>query len=118
MRKQQRDKRKSLAEGSDSGSPQVGTEVEAEDADVASGTQDSDSLSGVNEEEEDSANVETPEMTALKLELSTLMTSHGSMQSTLQLLQTQLQDLTRVNQELQVSLPSKFEILSIDPFPM
>ena len=40
-------------------------------------------------------------MTALKLELSTLSTSHTSLQSTLHLLQTQLNDLKRVNRELQ-----------------
>jgi len=40
-------------------------------------------------------------MTALKLELSTLSTSYTSLQSTLQLLQTQLVDLKRVNNELQ-----------------
>ena len=44
---------------------------------------------------------EPAEMTALKLELSTLSTSHASLQSTLHLLQTQLNDLTRVNRELQ-----------------
>ncbi|EMD42194.1 hypothetical protein CERSUDRAFT_110735 [Gelatoporia subvermispora B] len=44
---------------------------------------------------------EPAEMTALKLELSTLSTSYGSLQSTLQLLQTQLVDLKRVNNELQ-----------------
>ena len=40
-------------------------------------------------------------MTALKLELSTLSTSHASLQSTLHLLQSQLNDLRRVNNELQ-----------------
>lgn len=40
-------------------------------------------------------------MTSLKLELSTLGTSHASLQSTLVLLQTQLVDLKRVNRELQ-----------------
>ncbi|KIP12462.1 hypothetical protein PHLGIDRAFT_113552 [Phlebiopsis gigantea 11061_1 CR5-6] len=44
---------------------------------------------------------EPAEMTALKLELSTLATSHASLQSTLHLLQTQLNDLRRVNNELQ-----------------
>lgn len=44
---------------------------------------------------------EPAEMTALKLELSTLSTSHSSLQSTLLLLQTQLLDLKRVNHELQ-----------------
>lgn len=44
---------------------------------------------------------EPAEMTALKLELSTLSTSYTSIQSTLLLLQSQLVDLKRVNQELQ-----------------
>lgn len=44
---------------------------------------------------------EPPEMTSLKLELSTLSTSYSSLQSTLILMQTQLVDLKRVNQELQ-----------------
>lgn len=44
---------------------------------------------------------EPAEMTALKLELSTLSTSYTSIQSTLILLQSQLVDLKRVNNELQ-----------------
>jgi regulator of replication initiation timing len=44
---------------------------------------------------------EPAEMTGLKLELSTLSTSYASLQSTLVLIQTQLVDLKRVNQELQ-----------------
>lgn len=44
---------------------------------------------------------EPAEMTALRLELSTLSTSYSSLQSTLVLLQTQLVDLKRVNHELQ-----------------
>jgi len=44
---------------------------------------------------------EPAEMTSLKLELSTLSTSYSSLQSTLMLMQTQLVDLKRVNQELQ-----------------
>ncbi|KZT75170.1 hypothetical protein DAEQUDRAFT_659280 [Daedalea quercina L-15889] len=44
---------------------------------------------------------EPAEMTALKLELSTLSTSYSSLQQTLVLLQTQLVDLKRVNNELQ-----------------
>ncbi|KAF8271439.1 hypothetical protein EI94DRAFT_1784235 [Lactarius quietus] len=44
---------------------------------------------------------EPAEMTALRLELSTLSTSYGSLQSTLVLLQTQLVDLKRVNNQLQ-----------------
>lgn len=44
---------------------------------------------------------EPAEMTALKLELSTLSTSYASLQSTLILLQMQLVDLKRVNNQLQ-----------------
>ncbi|KZP31219.1 hypothetical protein FIBSPDRAFT_925923 [Athelia psychrophila] len=44
---------------------------------------------------------EPAEMTSLKLELSTLSTSYSSLQNTLLLLQTQLVDLKRVNNELQ-----------------
>jgi len=44
---------------------------------------------------------EPAEMTSLRLELSTLATSHASMQNTLQLLHTELTDLKRVNNELQ-----------------
>ncbi|KIK99042.1 hypothetical protein PAXRUDRAFT_823214 [Paxillus rubicundulus Ve08.2h10] len=44
---------------------------------------------------------EPAEMTALRLELSTLSTSYSSLQSTLVLLQTQLVDLKRVNNHLQ-----------------
>jgi hypothetical protein len=44
---------------------------------------------------------EPAEMTALKLELSTLSTSYTSLQTTLNMLQTQLADLQRVHQELQ-----------------
>ncbi|KAF8912770.1 hypothetical protein CPB84DRAFT_1759461 [Gymnopilus junonius] len=44
---------------------------------------------------------EPAEMTSLKLELSTTLTSYSSLQSTLILMQTQLVDLKRVNQELQ-----------------
>jgi hypothetical protein len=42
-----------------------------------------------------------PEITALKLELSTLSTSHTSLQTMVQMLQTELADLKRVNNELQ-----------------
>lgn len=48
-----------------------------------------------------SPEAEPAEMTALKLELSTLSTSHASLQNTLQLIQTQLIDLKRVNNQLQ-----------------
>lgn len=44
---------------------------------------------------------EPAEMSALRLELATLSTSYSSLQSTVQLLQTQLIDLKRVNNELQ-----------------
>lgn len=44
---------------------------------------------------------EPAEMTALRLELSTLSTSYASLQNTLVLLQTQLVDLKRVNNQLQ-----------------
>lgn len=44
---------------------------------------------------------EPAEMTALKLELTTLSTSHASLYATVQLLQGQLNDLKRVNNELQ-----------------
>ncbi|GLB36257.1 hypothetical protein LshimejAT787_0305450 [Lyophyllum shimeji] len=49
----------------------------------------------------DDPETEPAEMTALRLELSTLSTSYSSLQSTLVLLQTQLVDLKRVNHELQ-----------------
>lgn len=44
---------------------------------------------------------EPAEMTALRLELSTLSTSYASLQNSLVLLQTQLVDLKRVNNQLQ-----------------
>jgi hypothetical protein len=44
---------------------------------------------------------EPAEMTSLRLELSMLSTSHASLQSTVHLLQQQLVELRRVNQELQ-----------------
>ncbi|KAJ7631098.1 hypothetical protein FB45DRAFT_979237 [Roridomyces roridus] len=49
----------------------------------------------------DDPETEPAEMTALRLELSTLSTSYTSIQNTLLLLQTQLVDLKRVNHELQ-----------------
>ncbi|KAH9064268.1 hypothetical protein EDB87DRAFT_1600093 [Lactarius vividus] len=51
--------------------------------------------------QEKDLDAEPAEMTALRLELSTLSTSHASLQSTLVLLQTQLVDLKRVNNQLQ-----------------
>lgn len=59
-----------------------------------------DEDSPANQEEESDDN-DPAEMTALKLELSTLSTSYTSLQSTLQFLQSQLLDLQRVNSELQ-----------------
>ena len=50
---------------------------------------------------QDDPDNEPAEMTALRLELSTLSTSYSSLQSTLILLQTQLVDLKRVNNHLQ-----------------
>ncbi|KAG8995915.1 hypothetical protein FRB94_008708 [Tulasnella sp. JGI-2019a] len=44
---------------------------------------------------------EPAEMTALKMELTTLSTSHASIQNTLHLLQTQLNDFKTINKELQ-----------------
>ncbi len=52
-------------------------------------------------QEKEDPHAEPAEMTALKLELSTLSTSHSSLQNTLGLLQTQLVDLKRVNNQLQ-----------------
>lgn len=49
----------------------------------------------------DDPDSEPAEMTALRLELSTLSTSYSSLQSTLILLQTQLVDLKRVNNHVQ-----------------
>ena len=53
------------------------------------------------QEKEEDPYAEPAEMTALKLELSTLSTSHASIQNTLVLLQTQLVDLKQVNNQLQ-----------------
>lgn len=52
-------------------------------------------------EEEDVEVSDGPEVTALKMELSTLSTSHTSLQTMVQMLQTELADLKRVNNELQ-----------------
>ncbi|KAI0307761.1 hypothetical protein B0F90DRAFT_1664786 [Multifurca ochricompacta] len=54
----------------------------------------------ISQEKED-LHAEPVEMTALRLELSTLSTSYASLQNTLVLLQTQLVDLKRVNNQLQ-----------------
>ena len=53
------------------------------------------------QDKEEDSHAEPAEMTSLKLELSTLSTSHASLQNTLVLLQTQLVDLKRVNNQLQ-----------------
>lgn len=55
----------------------------------------------VSTQEQEDPDAEPAEMTALRLELSTLSTSHASLQNTLGLLQTQLVDLKRVNNQLQ-----------------
>ncbi|KAF8507145.1 hypothetical protein F5888DRAFT_1630194 [Russula emetica] len=55
----------------------------------------------VSTQEKEDPDAEPAEMTALRLELSTLSTSHASLQNTLVLLQTQLVDLKRVNNQLQ-----------------
>lgn len=55
----------------------------------------------VDEQDVNDPEQEPAEMIALKLELSTLSTSYSSLQQTLVLLQTQLNDLKRVNNELQ-----------------
>ena len=55
----------------------------------------------VSSQENDDPHAEPAEMTAMRLELSTLSTSYASLQNTLVLLQTQLVDLKRVNNQLQ-----------------
>jgi len=55
----------------------------------------------VTSQEKEDPHAEPAEMTALRLELSTLSTSYASLQSTVVLLQTQLVDLKRVNNQLQ-----------------
>lgn len=94
-RTNERLRRKSLLESSDAGTdhPEDDEELEEEQDDVTDIVPPS---TNSNEDQE------TPEMLALRLELSTLTTSHASVHSTLQLLQSQLQDLQRVNKELQV----------------
>lgn len=64
--------------------------------------QDEDRSESPQVQQDMSAPEEEPaEMTALKLELSTLSTSHASLHATLALLQSQLNDVQRVNHELQ-----------------
>ena len=55
----------------------------------------------VSSQDTEDLHAEPAEMTALRLELSTLSTSYASLQNTLVLLQTQLVDLERVNNQLQ-----------------
>ncbi|EGO05283.1 hypothetical protein SERLA73DRAFT_164838 [Serpula lacrymans var. lacrymans S7.3] len=75
------------------------TEHESDDSETTESSLTHTSyLSGYTTNYEES---EPAEMTALRLELSTLSTSYASLQSTLILLQTQLVDLKRVNNELQ-----------------
>lgn len=62
----------------------------------------SDEITSSMQEEREQGQHELPEITALKLELSTLATSYTSLQSSLQLQQTQMSELQRVNKELQV----------------
>jgi len=64
-------------------------------------SQEASSIPSISQHDLNDPENEPAEMTALKLELSTLATSHSSIQSTLVLLQTQLMDLKRVNNELQ-----------------
>lgn len=94
-RHNERLRRKSLAESSDAGT--IHDADEGEPTDTQENTEVAPSSTTSDEDRE------THEMIALRLELSTLMTSHSSVQNTAQLLQNQLQDLKRVNKELQVS---------------
>jgi len=73
--------------------PETDTEEEEEEEEVEPSVS--------TQEIEEDPHAEPAEMTALKLELSTLSTSHASIQNTLVLLQTQLIDLKRVNNQLQ-----------------
>ncbi|KAG1885788.1 hypothetical protein F4604DRAFT_1728140 [Suillus subluteus] len=82
----------------DSLSTDVEAEAEASEVAVPSNHEDQhySTKQDLNDPESEPA-----EMTALKLELSTLSTSYTSLQSTLVLLQVQLVDLKRVNNQLQ-----------------
>jgi DNA repair exonuclease SbcCD ATPase subunit len=93
-RHQERLRRKSLAELSDAGAIH---DVDEELADAQEDTTKVVPPSTTSDEDH-----ETPEMIALRLELSTLTISRSSLQNTVQLLQNQLQDLQRVNKEVQV----------------
>ncbi|OAX44727.1 hypothetical protein K503DRAFT_852327 [Rhizopogon vinicolor AM-OR11-026] len=78
-------------------SPDNDAEVETEVSDIPSPQeQHNPTKQDLNDPESEPA-----EMTSLKLELSTLSTSYASLQSTLVLLQMQLVDLKRVNNQLQ-----------------
>ncbi|KAG8966079.1 hypothetical protein FRC03_012563 [Tulasnella sp. 419] len=80
--------------------PNQGNEDEAEDSEAedegAGETKDNEGDGGKAEEDNEPA-----EMTALRLELSTLSVSHTSLQNTLHLLQNQLMDVELVNSRLQ-----------------
>ncbi|KAG8906199.1 hypothetical protein FRB99_007415 [Tulasnella sp. 403] len=84
-------------------SPSIATQdLPGEDTDAQS------SVSLANHDRPDSSNsgaadeaTEPAEMTALRLELTTLSTSHSSLHNTVHLLQSELNDLKRVNNELQ-----------------
>ncbi|KAJ3788991.1 hypothetical protein GGU10DRAFT_82934 [Lentinula aff. detonsa] len=72
------------------------TEYEEEETKIDTEPEPTSPKQDMNDPEQEPA-----EMTALRLELSTLSTSHSSLQSTCVLLQTQLADLNRVNKQLQ-----------------
>ncbi len=85
----QKDDVRSIAESS------VGNDESSKDGDINSANADP-----ANDVLRDDDN-EPAEMTALRLELSTLSTSYSSLQNTVQLLSSQLLDLRRVNKVLQ-----------------
>lgn len=76
----------------------IAEEAEAEEEEPAPGPSEQEE---VDVQADQAESYEPAEMTALRLELSTLGTSHASLQNTLQLLQAELVDLKRVNHELQ-----------------
>ncbi|KAK7058866.1 hypothetical protein VNI00_001490 [Paramarasmius palmivorus] len=77
--------------------PAIESEAETEDEEE----EDPQKPSEATKQDLNDPEQEPAEMTALKLELSTLSTSYASLQSSLVLLQSQLVDLKRVNHELQ-----------------
>ncbi|KAI0034284.1 hypothetical protein K488DRAFT_45803 [Vararia minispora EC-137] len=76
-------------------SPSIAEPLEEEEEEVEPSQSVSPSL------DKEDLDAEPAEMTALRLELSTLVTSHSSLQNTVTLLQVQLTDLKRVNHTLQ-----------------